>query len=100
MSADEGPRCPWRPDQPCPWHPVGRDAEIIRLVALGWTDHAIGKALGLNTFTVGHTVLRLCKMLGLGAPVVGGSSGRRVQLAAWAGRHGLTVPAQDTFNCP
>lgn len=98
MSADEGPRCPFRPDQPCPWRPVGTDAEIVRMVAAGMTDAAIGRATGFSPFTVAHRVGRLCRMLGLhGAE--GGSSGRRVQLAAWAGAHGYG-PAQDTFNCP
>lgn len=82
MSDDTGPRCPWKPDQPCPWHPVGRDAEAIRLVALGWTDHKIADALGVQPTTVSHQIQRICRFLGL--------DGGRSQLAAWAGAHGLS----------
>lgn len=87
MSDDER-RCVWRPDQPCPWRPVGRDAEIVRLVALGKTDYAIGKELALSPYTVTHNIGRLCRMLGIGGGDPG-SAARRVQLAAWAGQHGL-----------
>lgn len=81
----------WRPDQPCPYRPVGTDAAILRLVADGLTDHAIGQAVGLATASVSHRVGRLCRLLGLhgAAP---GSSGRRAQLAAWAGAHGYGPP--------
>ena len=91
--SDTDHRCPWRPSQPCPWHPTGRDAEVIRLVALGLSDYAIGKEVGLAPASVSHAVRRLCRMLGIVGRGVPGGAGLRSQLAAWAGEHGLTGAA-------
>ena len=92
MTDDAERRCVWRPSQPCPYRPTGRDAEIIRLVCLGWTDAAIGRAIGYSPHTVAHRIGRLSRLLGLPGGDAG-SAARRVQLAAWAGRAGLTDPA-------
>lgn len=84
--------CPFRPTESCPWVPRGKDAEIIRLVALGWTDTAIARELGFSWHTVSHRIGRLCRMLGLHEVGPGGSSARRVRLATWAGQHGYGSP--------
>ena len=98
MADDGGRRCVWRPDQPCPWTPVGRDAEIVRLVALGWTDPQIGRALHLNSYTISHAIGRMCDFLGFARGPLGSSS-RRARLAAWAGRHGYAPDdRQGTVN--
>lgn len=60
------------------------------MVALGWTDGQIGKALGYNAFTISHTVARVCRFLGIDSGPRGSSS-RRAQLAAWAGRNGYAA---------
>ena len=83
-------RCPFRPTESCPWTPRGRDAEVIRLVAKGWSDYAIGKEIGLAPASVSHAIRRLSRMLGLVGRGVAGGAGLRTQLAAYAGQHGLT----------
>jgi DNA-binding NarL/FixJ family response regulator len=89
---DDGRRCPWRPDQRCPYVPIGKDAAIVRLVALGWSDRGIGRELGFSHHTVSHRIGRLCRMLGLHEVGDTGSSARRIRLAAWAGAHNMTGP--------
>jgi len=83
--------CPFRTTEFCPWRPNPRDARLLGLVAQGKTDREIAAALHLGYRTVGHEVVRLCRMLGIGSGATG-SSARRSQLAAWAGAHGLYAP--------
>jgi DNA-binding NarL/FixJ family response regulator len=54
------------------------DLGLLRLVALGLTDHEIGRQLFLSRHTVKHRIDRLRRRL---------HAKNRVELAAWAGRH-------------
>jgi DNA-binding NarL/FixJ family response regulator len=63
-----------------------RALEVITLVAHGLSDREIGARLHLSRHTVHHKIERLRDDLGLK---------NRIELAAWAGRHGLYVVAQS-----
>jgi len=53
------------------------DLALLRLVALGWTDHEIGVELCLSRHTIKHRIERLCRRW---------HARNRTQLAAFAGR--------------
>jgi DNA-binding NarL/FixJ family response regulator len=57
--------------------------QLLQLVARGLPDHEIGRRLHLSPHTVKHHIEDLRD--GLGAR-------NRIELAAWAGRHGLYAP--------
>ncbi len=59
---------------------AGRQLELITLVAHGLSDREIGERLHLSRHTVHHWIERLRDELNLK---------NRVELAAWAGKHGL-----------
>jgi DNA-binding NarL/FixJ family response regulator len=54
------------------------DVGLLRLVALGLTDHEIGRQLYLSHHTVKHRIDRLRRRV---------NARNRIQLAAWAGAH-------------
>jgi DNA-binding NarL/FixJ family response regulator len=64
-----------------------RALEVIALVAHGLSDREIGARLHLSRHTVHHKIERLRDDLGLK---------NRIELAAWAGRHGLYVVAGES----
>jgi DNA-binding NarL/FixJ family response regulator len=66
---------------------VQRALEVIALVAHGLSDREIGARLHLSRHTVHHKIERLRDDLGLK---------NRIELAAWAGRHGLYVVAAES----
>jgi DNA-binding NarL/FixJ family response regulator len=56
------------------------DLRVLELVSLGLPDHEIGRRLHLSPHTVKHHVESLRGKLGVR---------NRIELAAWAGRHGF-----------
>jgi DNA-binding NarL/FixJ family response regulator len=60
--------------------PSGVDVRMLELVSLGLPDHEIGRRLHLSPHTVKHHIENLRERLGVG---------NRIELAAWAGRHGF-----------
>jgi DNA-binding NarL/FixJ family response regulator len=56
---------------------------LLELVAIGLPDHEIGRRLHLSPHTVKHRIEDLRTRVG---------ARNRVELAAWAGRHGLYAP--------
>ena len=71
----------------------GRHVELISLVALGLSDREIGHRLHLSRHTVHHHIERLRDDLDLR---------NRIEMAAWAGKHGLYSPAgeEQEPSCP
>ena len=65
--------------------PARRDAqlELLGLLAVGLTDREIGLRLHLSPHTVKHQIDQLRRNVGVR---------NRIELAAWAGRHGLYAP--------
>jgi len=57
--------------------------QLVQLVARGLPDHEIGRRLHLSPHTVKHHIEDLRDGLGVR---------NRIELAAWAGRHGLYAP--------
>ena len=60
--------------------------ELLGLVALGLPDHEIGRRVHLSPHTVKHHVERLREEIGVR---------NRIELAAWAGRHGFYEQRSD-----
>ena len=63
------------------------DVGLLRLVALGLTDHEIGRKLYLSHHTVKHRIDRLRRRV---------NARNRVQLAAWAGGQALHSECEAT----
>lgn len=57
--------------------------QLLDLVALGLPDHEIGRRLHLSPHTVKHHIENLRSEIGVK---------NRIELAAWAGRHGFYAP--------
>jgi len=53
------------------------DSELLKLVALGLSDHEIGRQMYLSPHTIKHRIERVRRRLHMR---------NRIQLAAWAGR--------------
>jgi DNA-binding NarL/FixJ family response regulator len=62
---------------------------LLELLALGLPDHEIGRRLHLSPHTVKHRIEDLRDELG---------ARNRIELAAWAGRHGFYVPEGRTVD--
>jgi|tagenome__1003787_1003787.scaffolds.fasta_scaffold20909100_2 DNA-binding NarL/FixJ family response regulator len=63
------------------------DLGLLRLVALGLTDHEIGRQLYLSHHTVKHRIDRLRRRV---------NARNRIQLAAWAGQQALHSEADES----
>ncbi|HEY7202373.1 MAG TPA: response regulator transcription factor [Candidatus Dormibacteraeota bacterium] len=63
-----------------------RDFALLRLVASGLSDREIGRQLFMSEHTVKHHIERLREKR---------KSRNRIELAAWAGSHGLHGPADE-----
>ncbi len=91
VSKEEAP-----PEDPGPLHIVdrgtgpdkltGREREVVRLVAQGLTNPAIGEQLFLSRATVAHHVANILAKLGFAS---------RAQIAAWAVENKLFVEAAN-----
>jgi DNA-binding NarL/FixJ family response regulator len=62
---------------------------LLELLALGLPDHEIGRRLHLSPHTVKHRIEDLRDELG---------ARNRIELAAWAGRHGFYAPEGRTVD--
>lgn len=71
---------------------TGQEIEIVRLVAQGYTNEQIAKAVGMNSTTLQNRIYILHCLLGTSAAGAGSAGMARVRMTIWAYENGIVKP--------